>query len=117
MHTDNKGKDILIFVIGPAQGLDVTTLTNEAQYWINFWRSNRKFCLSFYYNGRNCFLFVDVTKIYQFKAEDSEIRKYPLCLGNISVDFSTNNMKKWVYNFSVDYRTFGTSDIINIISI
>ena len=117
MHTDNKGKDILIFVIGPAQGLDVTTLTTETQYWINFWRSNRKFCLSFYYNGRNCFLFVDATKIYQFKAEDSEIRKYPLCLGNISVDFSTNNMKKWVYNFSVDYRAFGTSDIINIISI
>ena len=33
-------------------------------------------------------------KIYQFKAKVSEIKKYPLCLGNISGDFSANNMKK-----------------------
>ena len=32
VHTDNKGKDILIFVIRPTQGLDDTTLTTEAQY-------------------------------------------------------------------------------------
>ena len=28
------------------------------------------------------FLFVTATKIYQFNAKDSEIKKYPLCLGN-----------------------------------
>ena len=38
--------------------------------------------------------FVDATKTHQFKAEDSEIKNYPLCLGNISEDFSANNMKK-----------------------
>ena len=62
----------------------------------------------------NSFLFVNATKIYQFKAKDFEIRKYPLCLGNISVDFSAKNMKKiglkgCVYDFSVDYKTFDTS--------
>ena len=40
------------------------------------------------------FLFVNTTKIYQFKAKDFEIKKYPLCLGIISKDFTTNNMKR-----------------------
>ena len=40
-------------------------------------------------------LFVNTTKIYQLKTEDSEIKKnYPLCLGNTSGDFSVNEMKK-----------------------
>ena len=30
----------------------------------------------------------------QFKANDSEIRKYSSCLGNISGDFSAKNMTK-----------------------
>ena len=91
---DQKGKYILVLGIGPTQGLDDTTLTAEAQYSINFSRSNRKFCLSLHYNESNSFLFVNATKIYQFKAKDSEIKKYPLCLGNISGDFSANNMEQ-----------------------
>ena len=107
-HIDNKKKDILILAFDLTQGLDDTTLTGEAQYSINFSRSNKKFCLSLHYNGSNSFLFVNATKIYQFKAKDSEIKKYPWCLGNISGDFSANNMKKiglngFVYNFSVDH--------------
>ena len=69
-------------------------MTAEAQYSFNFSRSNRKFCLSLHYNGSNSFLFVNATKIYQFKAKDSEIKDYALCLGNISKDFTINNMKK-----------------------
>ena len=38
--------------------------------------------------------FVNATKIYQFKAKDSEIKIYSLCLGNISKDFTVINMKK-----------------------
>ena len=42
--------------------------------------------------------------MYQFKAKYSEIKKHPLCLGNISGDFLDNNMKKaglngCVYNY------------------
>ena len=40
-----------------------------------------------HYNGSNNFLFVNAIKIYQFKAKDSEIKKYPMCLGNIYGDF------------------------------
>ena len=72
VHTDNKGKDILILSKGPTQGLNSTPLTAEAAYSINFFRSQRKFCLSFLYNGNNSFLFVNATNIYQFKVKDSE---------------------------------------------
>ena len=94
-------------------------LTAEAQYSIRFSRSNRKFCLSLHYNGSNGFLFVKATKIYQFKAKDSEIKKYPFSLENISGYFSANNVKKTglngcVYNFSVGYKNFDTSNIIDI---
>ena len=46
VHIDNKEKDTLILGNGPTQGLDDTMLTAEAQYSMNFSRSNRKFCLN-----------------------------------------------------------------------
>ena len=88
-----------------------STLSAEAQYSINFSRSNRKLCSNLYYNGSNSFLLVNATKICEFRAKDSEIKIYSLRLGNTSKDFSANNMKKktglngCVYNFSVDYST------------
>ena len=70
-------KDILILDKGPTQGLDDTKLTAEVQYSIEFSRSNREFCLSLHYKykGSHSFLFVNATKIYQFKAKDSEIKR------------------------------------------
>ena len=35
-HVDNKGKNILSLGEGPTQGLNDTTLTEEAKYPINF---------------------------------------------------------------------------------
>ena len=70
------------------------TLVAEIQYSINFKRPGMKFCLKLHYNGSNSFLFVNATKICQFKAKDSEIKKYPLRLGNISGDFSASKMTK-----------------------
>ena len=77
VHIDYKNKDILFLGKGPTQGLDDTTLTAEAGYSINFSRSNRKFCLSLHYDWSNSFLFVNATKIYQFKAKDFEIKNIP----------------------------------------
>ena len=94
VHIDNRKKDILVFGIGQTQGLDDSTLTVETHYSTNFSRSNIKFCLNLHNDGNNSFLFVNATKIYQFKTKDSEMKKYPLCLGNILGDFSPNNMKK-----------------------
>ena len=119
VHANNKNKDILILGKGRTKGLDNTTLTTEAKYSINFSRSQRKFWISLHYNWSNSLLFINATKIHQFKAKDSDIKRYPLCLGNISKDVSVDNMKKtglnrYVYDFSVDYDIIDTSNIIDI---
>ena len=77
-------KDILILGKGPTQGLGNTNLTADAEYSINFKEQEKKFCLSLHYNGSNSYLFVNARRIYHFKANDSEITKHLLCLGNIS---------------------------------
>ena len=62
------------------------TLTSEKKYSVNFTKENKKFCLSLHYNGVNSYLCVNGTEIIKFKAKDSEINAYPLCLGEISKD-------------------------------
>ena len=47
------------------------------------------------------------------------MKQYPLSLGNISKDFTTNNKKKtelngYVYDFSFDFNIIDTNNIINI---
>ena len=63
-------------------------------YSINFTVTKKKFALSFHYNGTNSYLCVNGTEIYKFKAKNYEIVATPLCLRNISKDWSTDNMKK-----------------------
>ena len=92
-HIDNKKKDILVLGKGPTQGLE-HTLTAEKMYSINFTVTKKKFCLSLHYNGANSYLFVNGKEIHKFKAKDSEIVATPLCLGNISKDWSVDNVKK-----------------------
>ena len=93
VHIDNKKKDILVLGKGPTQGLE-HTLTAKNMYSINFTVTKEKFCLSLHYNGTNSYLFVNGSEIHKFRAKDSEIVSTLLCLGNISKDWSTNNMKK-----------------------
>ena len=63
-------------------------------YSINFTVRDKRFCLSLHYNEANSYLFVNGTEIYKFKAKDSKIVPSPLCLGNISKDWTHDNMKK-----------------------
>ena len=84
----------LILGLCPTQGLGEHSLTAEKIYSINFTATKNKFCLSLHYNGANTYLFVNGKEIVKFKAKDSEIVASPLCLGNISKDWSTDNMKK-----------------------
>ena len=117
-HIDNKKKDILVLGRGPTQGLE-STLTAEKMYSTYFTVTKKKFCLSLHYNGANSYLFVNGTEIIKFKAKDSEIAASPLCLGNISKDWSADNMKKtgltdYVYDFSADYNAIAVDDIKDI---
>ena len=88
-------------------------------YSINFIVTKKKFCLSLHYNGANSYLFVNGREIYKFKAKVSEIVASQLCLGNISKDWSTDNVKKtgfngYVYDFFVDYDVTDVDDIVDI---
>ena len=117
-HIDNKKNNILVLGIGATQGLE-HTLTAEKMYSINFIVTKKKFCLSFHYNGANSCLFVNGTEIYKFKAKYSEIVASPLCLGNISNNWSTHNMKNrgfnwYIYDSSVDYDAIKVDDIKDI---
>ena len=106
----------LIFGKGPTQVLDDTTLTVEAQYSINFSKSNERFCLTLHYNGSNSLLFVNATKMHQLKPKYSEIKKYSLCLGKI---FQLRTWKEtrteWLcVQFFADNRASDNSNVINI---
>ena len=88
-------------------------------YSSNFTVTKRKFCFSLYYNRANSYLFVNGTEIYKFKAKDSEIVPSPLCLGNISKDWSIDNMTKtgfngYVYVVSVDYDSTDVDSVKDI---
>ena len=118
IHIDNMKKDILVLGRGPTQGLE-SPLTAEKMYSINFTVTKKKFSLSLHYNGGNSYLFVNGTDIIKFKANVSEIVASPLCLGNISKNWSTDNMKKtgltgYVYLFSADYNAITIDDIKDI---
>ena len=86
-------KKTLVLGKGPTQGLE-HILTAEKMYSINFTLTKKKISLSLHYNGTNSYLFVNGTEIHKFKAKDSEIVATPLCLGNISKDWSVDYMKK-----------------------
>ena len=86
--------DISILGERPRQGSDDTTLAADVKYPFNLTQSKRRFVLSLHYNGSRNFLFVNAIKIHQFKAKESEAKPYPLCFGNISKDFTINNMRK-----------------------
>ena len=120
VHANNKTKRILVLGKMFTQGLEDTTLYAEKMCSINFTGTRKKFCLSLHYNGDNNYLFFNVTEIIKFKAKDSEIVANPLCLRNISEDFSSPNLKNTglygsVFEFSVDCRATAVDDILDIL--
>ena len=60
-----------------------------------------------------------IPKLLNSRQKSSQIAAYSLCLGNISKDWSVDNMKKtglkgYVYDFSVDYDAIAVADILDI---
>ena len=109
VHINNK-KDIFILSKDPTQGLGNTTLIAKAAYLINFTEPRNKFSLSLYWHESCIYLFTKGVKICQFKAKDTEITAYTLCLRNISKTFSVNDMKEtglnvYVHDYSFDFSS------------
>ena len=74
----------------------------------------------FNYNEANSYLFVNGKEIDIFKAKGFETRATPSCLGNVSKDWSVDEIKKklgingYVYDFSVNYEAIGVANILDI---
>ena len=72
-----------------------------------------------HYSGAKCYLFVNRTKNYKFKAKDSKTVPAPLWLGSNSKDWPVDNLKRtgfygYVYDFSISYDATDIDDILNI---
>ena len=82
-HDNNKTRSILVLGKDFLHGIDGTTIFIEKMYSTNFALENKTFCLSLHYNSDKSYLFVNGKEIINFKAKDSEIVPYPLCLGRL----------------------------------
>ena len=72
-----------------------------------------------HYHEANSYSIANGTEINKFKAKDSKILANLLCLGNISKDWSVDNMKdtglnEYVYDFSLYYDATAVDDIKDI---
>ena len=110
VHANKRANNILVLGKYFTQGINGTKIYAEKMYSPNFTVTRKKFCFILHYNGDNSYLFV--TEVCKFKAKDSEIVANPLCLGNISEDFS--GLCGSVFDFSVDYRVTTVDDILDI---
>ena len=98
------------------------TINVNAPYETNISATKTKIVLSLHYNKQNSYIFANGDKIIDFTARDSEINNDPICLGNISKDFSESDTKKKkktktglygsVYYFSIDYRPTSVDNIL-----
>ena len=87
---------------------------------IDFSKAKTKFCLIFYYNDLNRYLFLNGNEIYKFKASNKN-KNFPsqLCVGSTSNKFNyvgseEVSFKGNVYDVLVDYNAIDESSILNI---
>ena len=84
----------------------------KGKYFVNITRSRKKICLTLYNNETNRVLYANGVKNHYFKAKDSQIKPYSLCLENISKDLTVSNGK--ICNFSLSYEAIDVNDIESI---
>ena len=119
VHANNRANNTLVLRKDFSQGINGTTVYAEKMYSTNFTVTNKKICLSLHYNSDSSYLFVNGKQIVNFKAKDSETVPYPLCLGNVSKDFSPLNTTNtglygYIYDFSVNYGAIANDKILDI---
>ena len=88
-------------------------------YSPSFTVDKKIFCLSLHYNGDNSYLFVNGKQVINFKAKNSELIKYSMCLGGILKEYNENSRKDTglygnVYDFNVNYSAITNNKIVDI---
>ena len=117
-HATNKAQSVLVLGHALIQKINDTTIDAEKLYSPNFTVDN-KICLSLHYNGDISYLFVNGKDVTKFKAKNSELIKYPMCLGGLSKAYDRNSRKNTglhgnVYDFSSDYSPISNDKIHDI---
>ena len=117
-HKTNKTQSVLILGHALIQKINDTTIYAEKMYSPNFTVDNKIFCLNLHYNGGNSYLFVNGKEVTKFKAKNSELIKYSMCLGGLSKDYNKNSRKDTglygsIYDFSVDYSAITNDEILD----
>ena len=65
--------NFLVLGEGLTYGINGSFGSLEKKFSINFSKASTKFCLSFYYNGDNSYLFVNGKEISKFKANNKNV--------------------------------------------
>ena len=105
-------KYILVLAKDSTNGLDDTTITAEAKYYVNINKSRKKTCLNQYYNGANSFLYANGVQIQQFTVRF--LKKTTSIIIFQSITCKNSGLDGKVYNFSVNYETISVIDIEDI---
>ena len=118
-HATNQTQSILVLGHNLIQKIDDTTVYAEKMYSPNFTVDNKIFCVSLHYTGGNRYLFVNGREVSKFKAKNSELIKYRMCLGGLSKDYDRDRHRNTglyrnVYDFSVDYSAISNDKIHDI---
>ena len=116
-HATNKTQSALILGHGLIHKINGTSIYAEKMYLPNFTLDNKTFCLSLHYNDDN--LFVNSKEVTKFKAKNSELIKYHMCLEGLLKDYYTNSRKGTelygnIYDFSVDYSAVTNDEMLDI---
>ena len=120
VHKTNRANHIYLMGTGLTQGIHDTTIYAEKNFYRNFTEPGKKFALSLHYNGDDSYLFVNGRQELKFKAKDDQVINEKLCLGNLSVQWTTSESEKTglygnIYDFVVDYKVInGVKPIYDI---
>ena len=113
-HIDNKKKNILVL------GKGHTLTAKKKMYLINFTVTKKKKLVRACISMKQIVIYLLMAqKLLNLKQKILRLLQPPSCLGNISKDWSVNNMKKtgftgYIYDFIVDYNAIAVDDIKDI---
>ena len=120
VHKTNRTNHIYLMGTGLTQGIHDTMIYAEKNFHRNFTDPGKKFVLSLHYSGDDSYLFVNGRQELKFKAKHDQITNEKLCLGNLSVQWTTSESEKTglygsIYDFVVDYKAInGVKPIYDI---
>ena len=103
VHATNRANHIYLMGTGLTQGINDTTIYAEKNFSRNFTDFGKRFVLSLLCNGDNSYLFLNGRQELKFKAKTDQLVKEKLCIGNLSDQWTTEHMEKfmilqWIMN-------------------